>query len=267
MVTAAHNSGLDGLILIDAWNIAFGTSKGAITRDAMIAGFDDFGNSLHGATPETIADEVVAKRSQWDLRALGAAPRKSADPHGHRQIWRSRREPADHRRASQGRQPPPDRDRDEQRSFLRRSPHRAVARRWSAGSTGCRRSALRPAPPANQQQDDRDRNRVGEPIDDVAVAMKRPGSPGRPRSPRRTATAPPAASAVSSRNRPMTRATRAWRRRHMLNLVVGMARQFGRMGQHRHHEGERRRRPEQAARPSAVPPVAERVHWVGARKS
>ena len=71
MVTAAHNSGLDGLILIDAWNIAFGTSKGAITRDAMIAGFDDFGNSLHGATPETTADEVIAKPSQWDLRALG----------------------------------------------------------------------------------------------------------------------------------------------------------------------------------------------------
>ena len=37
----------------------------------MIAGFDDFGNSLHGATPESTADEVIAKRSQWDLRALG----------------------------------------------------------------------------------------------------------------------------------------------------------------------------------------------------
>ena len=68
MMTAAHGSGLDGLILIDAWNIASGTSKGAVTRDELIAGFDDFGNSLHGATPESVADEVVAKRSQWDLR-------------------------------------------------------------------------------------------------------------------------------------------------------------------------------------------------------
>jgi uncharacterized protein len=35
-------------------------------------GFDDFGNSLHGATPESVADEVIAKRSQWDLVAAAA---------------------------------------------------------------------------------------------------------------------------------------------------------------------------------------------------
>ena len=68
-MTAAGSSGLDGLILLDAWNIAGGTSKGAISRDEMVRGFDDFGNSLHGATPETIADEVIAKRTQWDLPA------------------------------------------------------------------------------------------------------------------------------------------------------------------------------------------------------
>ncbi len=73
MMTAAHNSGLDGLILIDAWNIAFGTSKGAVSRDEMIAGFDDFGNSLRGATPASVADEVLARRNEWDL--VAAAPR------------------------------------------------------------------------------------------------------------------------------------------------------------------------------------------------
>jgi pimeloyl-ACP methyl ester carboxylesterase len=68
-MTAASATDLDGLILLDAWNIAGGTSKGAISRDEMIRGFDDFGNALHGATPETIADEVIAERSQWDLPA------------------------------------------------------------------------------------------------------------------------------------------------------------------------------------------------------
>lgn len=70
MMTAAGARGLDGLILIDAWNIAEGTSKGATTRDELIAGMDDFGNSLHGATPESVADEVIAKRAQWDLVAV-----------------------------------------------------------------------------------------------------------------------------------------------------------------------------------------------------
>src|SRR3954447_1264606 len=77
-MTAAGARGLDGLILIDAWNIAAGTSKGAITRQEMVQGFDDFGNSLHGATPGSVADEVIAKRSQWDL--VAAAPRLSNIP-------------------------------------------------------------------------------------------------------------------------------------------------------------------------------------------
>src|SRR5437764_12724691 len=77
-MTAAGAKGLDGLILIDAWNIAAGTSKGAITRQEMVQGFDDFGKSLHGATPESIADEVIAMRSQWDL--VAAAPRLSNIP-------------------------------------------------------------------------------------------------------------------------------------------------------------------------------------------
>lgn len=71
-MTAAGARGLDGLILIDAWNIAKGTSKGAFNRSEMIAGFDDFGNSLHGGKPSSVADEVIAKRSQWDLVAAAA---------------------------------------------------------------------------------------------------------------------------------------------------------------------------------------------------
>jgi pimeloyl-ACP methyl ester carboxylesterase len=66
-MTAAGTSGLDGLVLVDAWNIAAGTSKGAVTRDELVRAFDDFGNSLRGATPESVAEEAVAKRSQWNL--------------------------------------------------------------------------------------------------------------------------------------------------------------------------------------------------------
>jgi pimeloyl-ACP methyl ester carboxylesterase len=77
-MTAASSTGLDGLILIDAWNIAAGTSRGAVTKAELVQGFDDFGNSLHGATPESVADEVVAKKSQWDLVAI--APRLAGLP-------------------------------------------------------------------------------------------------------------------------------------------------------------------------------------------
>jgi uncharacterized protein len=67
MMTAASATDLDGLILIDPWNIAAGNSKNATTREQLAKGMDDFGNSLHGATPESVADEAVAKRSQWNL--------------------------------------------------------------------------------------------------------------------------------------------------------------------------------------------------------
>lgn len=75
-MTATKATGLDGLILIDAWNIAAGTSKGAVSKAELVRGFDDFGNSLHGASPESVADEVVARRSEWDL--VAAAPRLSS---------------------------------------------------------------------------------------------------------------------------------------------------------------------------------------------
>jgi len=68
-MTATQTSGLDGLILIDAWNIDGKNSKGADTHETLVKGFDDFGNALHGATPETVADEVIARRSGWNLVA------------------------------------------------------------------------------------------------------------------------------------------------------------------------------------------------------
>jgi uncharacterized protein len=69
MMTAASTTDLDGLILIEPWNIAAGNSKNATTREQLAKGMDDFGNSLHGATPESVADEAVTKRAQWDLVA------------------------------------------------------------------------------------------------------------------------------------------------------------------------------------------------------
>ena len=77
-MTASTATGLDGLMLIDPLNIAGSISKGARTRDQLIDGFDDFGNSLHGATRESVADDVIAHRAQWDL--IVAARRLSGLP-------------------------------------------------------------------------------------------------------------------------------------------------------------------------------------------
>lgn len=66
-MTAASAKRLDGLILIDPWNI--GRAAAHQTRAQLNAESDDFGNSLHGATPATIADEVLSRGRQWDLVA------------------------------------------------------------------------------------------------------------------------------------------------------------------------------------------------------
>jgi len=75
-MTAAGATGLDGLILIDAWNIA--ATARETSRPALVAGFDDFGNALHGASPESAADEVLARGGAWDLVAV--APRLTGFP-------------------------------------------------------------------------------------------------------------------------------------------------------------------------------------------
>ncbi len=79
--TAAHartDAALLGVILIDAWNA--GASGAALSklsgaaRAAQIANdFNDFGNSLHGATPASIADEIVARRAEWNFQSWAVA--------------------------------------------------------------------------------------------------------------------------------------------------------------------------------------------------
>jgi len=73
--TAAHartDAQLSGVVLIDAWNVgATGDELAAVTGAARTAlvnqEFDDFGNSLHGATPAGIAAEIVAHRAEWNF--------------------------------------------------------------------------------------------------------------------------------------------------------------------------------------------------------
>jgi uncharacterized protein len=72
---AAHarvDAGLLGVLLIDAWNVgATGDELGRVSgaeRAAMAEKkFDDLGNSLHGATAASIADDIVAHREQWNF--------------------------------------------------------------------------------------------------------------------------------------------------------------------------------------------------------
>jgi pimeloyl-ACP methyl ester carboxylesterase len=76
------NSELAGLILLDAWNIAGDAvqvrAAGAAGRAGLVAGLDDFGRALQGATPESVADEIIAEGPGWSLPAL--APRLRRAP-------------------------------------------------------------------------------------------------------------------------------------------------------------------------------------------
>ena len=75
-MTAAGDRGLDGLLLLDAWNIASDARNAP--RAELLAGLDDFGNSLHGASPESTADEILGRGRNWDLVAV--APRLARIP-------------------------------------------------------------------------------------------------------------------------------------------------------------------------------------------
>ena len=72
---SSQSAPLAGLILLDAWNIAGDATQ---TRAALLAGMDDFGHSLHGASPESVADEIIARGAGWSLPAL--APRLARLP-------------------------------------------------------------------------------------------------------------------------------------------------------------------------------------------
>jgi pimeloyl-ACP methyl ester carboxylesterase len=71
---AAHariDADLLGVVLIDAWNVgATGDELSKVTgaqRAALaLKEFDDLGNSLNGATPTSIAEEIVAHRADWN---------------------------------------------------------------------------------------------------------------------------------------------------------------------------------------------------------
>lgn len=78
-LTAADDRQLDGVVLLDAWNI--GTTADWMLGDrvknraAFIADTTDLGHALVGATAESLADEVLAKGPGWNLvdRAAGLA--------------------------------------------------------------------------------------------------------------------------------------------------------------------------------------------------
>ena len=73
---------LAGLILLDAWNPVVTAQQvnaaGEKGRIEFVAGFEDFGHSLQGATPETVAAEVLARGPGWNL--LDRVPRLARLP-------------------------------------------------------------------------------------------------------------------------------------------------------------------------------------------
>jgi pimeloyl-ACP methyl ester carboxylesterase len=81
-LVAARNQGLAGLVLLDAWNIGKSGSDiaagGQKARSEFIAGADDFGHALVGATPASLADELALLDRRWNLlsatEALRALP-------------------------------------------------------------------------------------------------------------------------------------------------------------------------------------------------
>ncbi|MBM7114438.1 alpha/beta hydrolase family protein [Archangium primigenium] len=81
---AEHDSQppLAGLVLLDAWNIARSAARASTAgpngRAHMVANLNDFGRALHGATPESTADELLSQGPGWSLPAL--APRLTRVP-------------------------------------------------------------------------------------------------------------------------------------------------------------------------------------------
>jgi pimeloyl-ACP methyl ester carboxylesterase len=73
--SAAHartDAGLLAVVLIDAWNVGAtgdALSKVSGARRAALAAkdFDDIGNSLHGATATSTAEEIIAHGADWNF--------------------------------------------------------------------------------------------------------------------------------------------------------------------------------------------------------
>jgi len=63
-----------GLILLDAWDIAVTAREtraaGAAGRAAFIDGLDDLGHSLGPITAADLADNVIRRGEEWDMKAL-----------------------------------------------------------------------------------------------------------------------------------------------------------------------------------------------------
>jgi hypothetical protein len=80
---ARDRTDLAGLILLDAWNAGgTGAQMAAIPPDRLTATadqrFNDFGNSLVGATPTSVVNEVIAHAKDWNVREWG--PRLAHQP-------------------------------------------------------------------------------------------------------------------------------------------------------------------------------------------
>jgi uncharacterized protein len=68
---ARHDPRLLGVVLIDAWNLGatgrkFAAATGAARVQLVTGEFNDLGNSLHGATAASTAEEIMAHRTDWD---------------------------------------------------------------------------------------------------------------------------------------------------------------------------------------------------------
>jgi pimeloyl-ACP methyl ester carboxylesterase len=71
---ARHDRELQGVVLLDAWNAGTtGDQMGTIAKGELAAAsakrFDDFGNSLQGATPASVAAETIAHHADWNYQS------------------------------------------------------------------------------------------------------------------------------------------------------------------------------------------------------
>ena len=176
--------------------------------------------------------------------------------HGHRQIRGGASENVPTTAAlpgAIGRQA--DRNGNDDRPFVRRSPHCYCPKPLSAGSIGCACPPLRRRQKAHQQQHGQDRGRVREPVEERRNRGGAQGSSARSRSPRRITTTGTSSfsGAVtllgnSSRSaRSVAKAMMCW------TLSLGSPGMSGRMRQHRHDQRKSGCRPRTARAAPRLP--------------